>query len=55
MSVMKIEPVPYELTDTPPRKRGPSSACEASPGRHIPLSKVPLGYCNAVDPKERNR
>lgn len=41
MSVMKIEGVSYELTDTPLGKEGPSSVCEPNPEHQIPLSRVP--------------
>lgn len=52
MSIMEIEAVPYELTDTPPeRKRDVQSTCEPNPEHQIPLSKVSLKYCKSVDPK----
>jgi len=40
MGIMKIGVAPYELTDTPPEKEGPSSACEPNPEDQIPLSRV---------------
>lgn len=38
MSIMEIEAVFYELTDTPLGKGGPS-ACEPNPEYQVPLSK----------------
>ena len=50
MGMMKIEAVPYELTEAPQGKDEPS-VCEPNPEHRVPLSKVPLRYQEAVDPK----
>jgi len=50
MSIMKIEAVPYEVTDTPLGKEGPSSAYEPNPGTKFRFRECPKHY-EVVDPK----